>query len=118
MKKWKCRYKDNNGNCTYTELGGKCDDIPCCYMKQLIIENEKLKNSYNEVSNNSEILHENNCLRISNAKLSEDLEQTETSMRAWRNECFKYKQVLEEIKKYAEERCRQKVLDKIDEVLR
>lgn len=41
--------------------------------------------AYDEVSNNSEILHENNRLRIANAKLNEDLLQTEISMHEWRS---------------------------------
>jgi len=73
-------------------------------------ENERLKEAYNEVSNNSEILHENHRLRIANAKLSEDLEQHGISIRAWRDESLKYKSALEEIRIYIN-RCRNSLCD-------
>lgn len=61
-------------------------------------ENEELKDAYNEISNNSEILHENNCLRIVNTKLNEDLSQTEISMQAWKEQSISCRSALEEIR--------------------
>ena len=66
-------------------------------------ENKELEEAYNEISNNSEILHENHCLRIANAKLNEDLSQAEVSMREWREQSLKYKSALEEIRKIAKD---------------
>lgn len=56
------------------------------YIDELKQENKELKEAYNEISNNSEILHENHCLRIANAKLHEDLSQTEISMQEWKSQ--------------------------------
>ena len=74
-------------------------------IKDLEQENEKLKEAYDEIFNNSEILHENNCLRISNQKLLEDLEQAETSMMAWKEDCIKLRKALEEIRSILNKEC-------------
>jgi len=83
---WDCR---ENKNCYYKQL------------KRLEQENKELKDDYDEISNNSEILHENNCLRIANAKLSEDLCQHGISMREWREQAINYRSALEEIREIA-----------------
>lgn len=82
--------------------GYNCTDKECydCYYRQLKRLEQKykeLKKAYDEISNNSEILHENNCLRIANAKLSEDLWQHGISMREWREQALNYRSALEEI---------------------
>lgn len=76
----KCKYEDSNGNCTHTEIGGSCKDIPCCYMKQLIIKNEELKAKIKEYEINSKC-----AWKCFEGTLCEEGE--------------KYKQALEEIKK-------------------
>jgi len=77
-----------------------------CELEQ---ENKELKDDYDEISNNSEILHENNCLRIANAKLSEDLCQHGISMREWREQAINYRSALEEIREKAQHCIRQDV---------
>lgn len=86
----------------------KCPDIQRFETenKKFEAENKKLKQKLNEVLNDSEILHENNCLRLVNAKLNEDLSQTETSLREWKREKEQYKQALEEIRDIAIYECR------------
>ena len=74
-------------------------------LQRLKQENEKLKKAYNEISNNSEILHENDRLRIANTKLNEDLSQTEISMREWKEQSIKYRSALEEIKEIVNQSC-------------
>lgn len=69
----KCRYEDSNGNCTYTELGGSCNDIPCCYIKQLIIKNEELKKRNDElINNNHELAYKYTFLEKENEELKNE----------------------------------------------
>lgn len=93
--------------CAIHELSIACHDKvnKCKYyklykqLKRLEQENKELKKAYDEISNNSEILHENHSLRIANAKLSEDLWQHGISMREWKEQSLKYRSALEEIQK-------------------
>lgn len=72
---------------------------------KVVEQNKELQKAYNEISNNSEILHENHCLRIANARLNEDLLQNKVSMREWREQSINYRSALEEINTLAKNYC-------------
>lgn len=80
----------------YTELLQENSELKTKIFR-LEQENKELKEAYDEISNNSEILRENNSLRIANAKLSEDLWQHGISMREWREQSIRYRSAFEEI---------------------
>ena len=110
--------------CAIHELSIACHDKvnKCKYyklykqLKRLEQENKALKDNNNHLQ---AIIDDG---RAENIRFREENKELKSETLQWKQikdmaNNNKYRSALEEIKRYAEERCRQKVLDKINEVL-
>lgn len=100
-----CKYFEGIGNCKETKC--LCVDNKDCYfkkLKHLEVENEAYKLSENEAKEiMAELEHENKCLQEENEKLRQDwrLDCLKCEYKNTKADVDKYKQALEEIKKWA-----------------